>query len=306
MGSFDFPGSSGSPSCSWPLSPLPRPRPCGPPRQLRVSAPCSNANGTEPCRTIPPGPPALATGVGTIAGENLSLDALAERHQRDQAVLADLSRIDRATLPPAEQLNHDLFRRQLEERLVGVSPWLALGPVGSAQRSPDRGRTRRHPPLRNGPRDFQDWLTRLRAFGTYADQTAALMREGIRRGRTQPRVTMQRVTAQIDAQIVEDPGRKPLLRTVSKDPEGPACRGSRTARRGRPGHGSEHRHPRLPSFPEVLRGGIPSRLPGGTRPLVAAGRRCRLRLLCPPVHHHPADPDQIHRLGLDEVARIVD
>jgi prolyl oligopeptidase len=60
--------------------------------------------------------------------------------------------------------------------------------------------------------DYEDWLARLRGFPAYADQTMDLLREGVARGVVQPRVTMQRVPAQIEKQLADDPAQSPFYK----------------------------------------------------------------------------------------------
>ncbi len=235
--------------------------------------------------------------------ENRSPEAFAERHQRDQAVLAELSRIDRAALPAAEQLNLDLFRQQLEERLEAFPHGWHLVPLdqlSGLQTEDELADTLRF----ETDRDYQDWLARLRTFGTFADQTAALMREGIRRGRTQPRVTMQRVTAQIDAQIVEDPDQSPFFEPFKRIPKDlPAAERERLLAEGR----ATVRNIVVPAYRRFRKffteeylpacreePGLWS-LPGGDAAYACFARQFTTTRLT---------PDQIHRLGLEEVARI--
>ena len=54
-------------------------------------------------------------------------------------------------------------------------------------------------------KDYQDWLKRLQALPTAIGQSITLMQEGVKAGNLPPRVLMQRVPAQIAAQVVEDP-----------------------------------------------------------------------------------------------------
>ena len=53
----------------------------------------------------------------------------------------------------------------------------------------------------DGVSDYEDWIARLQAFGTYVDQHIALAREGVRRGYRPPRLLMRRVRTQIDAHL---------------------------------------------------------------------------------------------------------
>jgi uncharacterized protein (DUF885 family) len=50
--------------------------------------------------------------------------------------------------------------------------------------------------------DYADWIARLASLGLYVDQTIELLRQGISRGMTHPRVIMERVPAQIESQLV--------------------------------------------------------------------------------------------------------
>src|SRR5205807_1761557 len=69
-------------------------------------------------------------------------------------------------------------------------------------------------------KDYEDWIARLRAFPQHMDQTIALMRQGIKERMVHPRIIMQRIPAQIDAQIVSNPTRsgyyKPFERFSSE------------------------------------------------------------------------------------------
>jgi uncharacterized protein (DUF885 family) len=67
-------------------------------------------------------------------------------------------------------------------------------------------------------KDYTNWLARLDGLGTYVDQTIGLMREGMRRGLVQPKIIMQRVPDQIAKQIVTDPTASPFYAPFRKMP----------------------------------------------------------------------------------------
>ncbi|EFK94908.1 protein containing DUF885, bacterial [sediment metagenome] len=67
--------------------------------------------------------------------------------------------------------------------------------------------------------DYENWIARLNGLGPYLDQTIDLMREGMRRGLVQPRIVMERVPAQIARQVVEDPAASPFFGPFAKMPE---------------------------------------------------------------------------------------
>src|SRR3546814_16779407 len=65
-------------------------------------------------------------------------------------------------------------------------------------------------------RDYRDWLARMAAVPALVDQSIALMEEGVRTGNVPPKVLMERVPAQIAAQIVEEPAQSPFYRPFTK------------------------------------------------------------------------------------------
>ena len=65
-------------------------------------------------------------------------------------------------------------------------------------------------------KDYRDWLKRMDALPVLVDQTIALMREGVKAGNMPPRVLMQRVPRQIAGQIVDDPTQSPFYAPFRK------------------------------------------------------------------------------------------
>jgi uncharacterized protein (DUF885 family) len=60
--------------------------------------------------------------------------------------------------------------------------------------------------------DYRDWLARLAAFPARVEQTITLLREAIAKKLVHPRVVMDRITAQLDRQIVEDAEKSPFFK----------------------------------------------------------------------------------------------
>ena len=172
-----------------------------------------------------------------IAGDDVGLLAQARRDAHDKAVLASLVAIARSELSREDALSYDLFRQKYEEAVAGQPFRLYLLPInqrGGIQTADEVAdalpfTTRKH---------FEDWNSRLRSFPQYMDQTIALLQEGVRTGMTHPKVVMQRVLAQLDKQIVDDPDEEPLLRSVPEGRDDDGCvgglrRGPRAARESR-------------------------------------------------------------------------
>ena len=135
---------------------------------------------------------------------DLSVAAQRVRDAADAQVLVDLAAIPRAALSPADQLNYDLFRIQYEER-VAAAPFhpeyyelkAREGPQ-SLNETVERMRFER-------VADYDTWLRRLAALPAYLDQYAALLRRAASEKRTQPRVIMDRVLPQLEMQLVDRP-----------------------------------------------------------------------------------------------------
>ncbi|HET7308416.1 MAG TPA: DUF885 domain-containing protein [Gammaproteobacteria bacterium] len=148
---------------------------------------------------------------------DVTLAAMAREHHEDEQALAALEKIDRSSLPTDEQLNYDLFAYKLRDRIAGYKfhgYLLALNQLGGIQTTA----TLTHQLRFNNAKDYANWVTRLRTFAPYVDQTIALLREGIKEGMTEPRVVMKRIPHQIAAQIVSDPLKSAFYRPFKQMP----------------------------------------------------------------------------------------
>ncbi len=144
-----------------------------------------------------------------------SFEAIAASEAADRAALARLKRFDRSKLTPADQLNYDTFLWLQEKSVQRQAFREYLQPMGH------QGGVQTADGLVEGlafneTRDYRDWLARMRALPKAIDQTIALMREGVKAGNVPPRVLMQRVPAQIAAQIVDAPAASPFYRPFAK------------------------------------------------------------------------------------------
>ncbi|MFZ2753521.1 MAG: DUF885 domain-containing protein [Lysobacteraceae bacterium] len=144
-----------------------------------------------------------------------SLEAIAASEAADREALARLKRFDRSKLGAADQLNYDTFLWLLEKTVQRQRFREYLQPIshqGGVQTADGLVETLAFKDVR----DYRDWLARMRALPEVIDQTIALMREGVKAGNVPPRVLMQRVPAQIAAQIVDDPAASPFYRPFAK------------------------------------------------------------------------------------------
>jgi len=144
-----------------------------------------------------------------------SLEAIAKRQGEDRAALDKLHAIDRSKLSPADQLNYDTFE-WLAQRAVERQKFKEyMQPVNHQGGVQTADGLAEYLPFAS-TKDYQDWLKRMDAIPTVVDQTIVLMREGEKTGNTPPKVLMQRVPAQVAAQIVDDPTKSPFYRPFLK------------------------------------------------------------------------------------------
>uniref|UniRef100_A0A7C4QJH1 DUF885 domain-containing protein n=1 Tax=Schlesneria paludicola TaxID=360056 RepID=A0A7C4QJH1_9PLAN len=136
---------------------------------------------------------------------DVSLAAIERRHAHRQEVLRQLQAIPLAELSsPSDRLNYRLFLKLLEGELEGHAFRGFLMPLDQ------RGGIQDESALADSlsfeaVSDYEAWLSRLRSFPRYVEQTMELMRQGVRERIVQPQIVMRRIPAQIRRQIVDDP-----------------------------------------------------------------------------------------------------
>ena len=148
--------------------------------------------------------------------------AIAQREAAERDALARLRAIPRAALDEADQLHYDTFDWQLSLAVQRqrFKEWLQpIGHQGGVQTADGIAQTM---PFETAAQ-VRQYLARMAALPALVDQNIALMQQGRQAGVMPPRVLMQRVPAQIKAQIVSDatasPFYAPLKRLPASMPE---------------------------------------------------------------------------------------
>lgn len=234
---------------------------------------------------------------------DISLTAIDQEHRYQLEVSTRLRAIDRSKLSYADQLNYDLYRWRLETGLAGFRFSDFLMPVnqrGGIQTQDELADALRFETVK----DYEDWIARLRDFGSLMDQTIALMKEGVRKGIVQPKITMQRVPNQIEKQRVKQPEQSPFYKPFRDFPSSVSA--SDRARLATAAQ-SAIREYVLPAYekfakffsdeylPACLDGVGAWRLPDGQARYAHVARLFTTTSLT---------PEQIHNIGLSEVSRI--
>ena len=234
-----------------------------------------------------------------------SIDAIERRHEESAEFLARLYAIDRSALSDEDQLNHELFRRQLQNGIDAHAFKGYLVPFGQ------RGGVQNLENTANQLRlvtvkDYEDWLERMGKIDVVVEQTIARADRGRKEGLVSPRILMERIPDQIAVQVVDEPEASPFYRVFE----------------GMPGSVSDEDKARLrasaietieetvlpayrrlsryfnDTYLEAARDSIGlSDLPNGDSWYEYRARRFTTTRMT---------PDEIHRLGLSEVKRIRD
>jgi uncharacterized protein (DUF885 family) len=163
--------------------------------------------------------PVWASELGDMRGagrwDDVGLAAQARRDAHDKDVLARLATISRAELSREDALSYDLFRHRYEEAVAGQPFRLYLFPINQRSGIQAADEVADALPFAT-TKDFENWNARLASFPKYMDQTIELLNEGVRTGMTHPKVVMQRVLGQLDKQIVSDPTKSPFFEPYQK------------------------------------------------------------------------------------------
>jgi uncharacterized protein (DUF885 family) len=235
--------------------------------------------------------------------EDASLENIARQHEHQLETHKRLASIDRSKLSEADRLNYDLFGKDLEADIEAYKFRLYLLPVtqrGGIQTADELTELLRFQTVK----DYEDWLARMRALPLYVTQTIALMREGVRAKILFPKVVEQRVSAQIDKQLVSRAEDSTFYKPFKSFPEDiPAAERERLAQSAREAVTQNV----LPSFRQLKeyfdKEYLPASFdrvgvwqwPDGANAYAFLARRYTTTEMT---------PEQIHEKGLSEVARI--
>ena len=135
---------------------------------------------------------------------DMSLPAIRQSQATSRKVLDRLHVIDRTKLSAADQLNYRLFDVQYETDLAMQPFALHLLPLNQREGIQDESSLSDLLAF-DSIRDYEDWIARLRAFPRYMGQTMALLKQGTRDRMVHPKIVMQRLPGQIRKQLAAKP-----------------------------------------------------------------------------------------------------
>jgi uncharacterized protein (DUF885 family) len=150
---------------------------------------------------------------------DLSAEARARSAAADAQTLAAVRAIPRERLPEAERLNRDLFEREFARRVEGQRFHPEAYAISAGNGVQTLNELAETVPL-NTVADHEAWLKRLETLPGYLAQNEALLREAMHAGRTQPRGLMERVLPQLEMQQADTPEASPFYSAFRKLPPG--------------------------------------------------------------------------------------
>lgn len=232
--------------------------------------------------------------------------AQAKKDTRRQ--LRQLAGFRKDRLEPSDQVSYSILKLELEQELAGerfpdwMQPISQIGGLPSFLAQMGSGESIQ--PFRT-TRDYDDWLQRLAAAVRSFDGSIANMRAGLKAGVTQPRAVMDKVVPQLQALAVSDPEQSLFWGPVKNFPDAvPAADRSRItaalrrllAGRVLPAYARLLAFVRDEYTPQARASTAWSDLPDGPAWYAHQVRQNTTLALT---------PDEIHALGLKEVARIL-
>jgi uncharacterized protein (DUF885 family) len=234
---------------------------------------------------------------------DLSQAAIDASNAADRRMLADVEAIPAASLSSEDQLNRDLFHRMYADGIAGHEWGTQYLPLNHMDGIQNLDQVTQLLPFAT-VKDYENWLTRLGKFDALMDQNIALMRAGIAKKLVQPRVIMERVPPQIATQLVGDPTASPYYAPLKTMPDSISAAEQARLRAAASQAISLGVVPAYRRFDDFFRKEyLPASrdtvgvrdLPGGE-----AWYQSRIRWFTTT----DLTADQIHELGLSEVARI--
>jgi len=232
-----------------------------------------------------------------------SLAGIDARHLARREFLRRVYAIDRAQLDEQDQLDYELFRRDLQDDVDAhqfKGYLLPFSQRGGVQNLDSQAALLRLESVA----DYEHWLARLDKLDTVIDQVIEVADEGIRQGIVAPRILMQRLPDQIAAQLVDDAEASPYYRIFATLPDSIDAKDRERLQAGArktidatviPAYRKLARYFEKTYLPATRDSVGLSSLPNGTAWYEFLARRYTTTRMT---------PDEIHRLGLEEVSRI--
>ena len=251
--------------------------------------------------------PMMASGLGDRRYNDQwtdnSIQAIKRRQDETREFLRRVYAIDRNALSEEDQLNFELFRRSLQDRVdlfkfdSHLIPFYQRGGVQNLDSNTSRLRF-------VTVKDYEDWIARLDQIDVVIEQSIELAEGGRKAGMMSPKILMERIPNQIAPQLVDDPEESPFYKVFAEMPD---TISDEDQARLRAQARSVIEETILPAYREFNEYFVDTYLPNsrdtiGLSELPNGNEWYELRAR--QFTTTQMTPDEIHRIGLDEVARI--
>ncbi|MFV8781340.1 DUF885 domain-containing protein [Microbulbifer sp. SA54] len=228
-----------------------------------------------------------------------------ERRKGQTRDLLTASRhLDKDKLPEAEQLDYQLLYQDLLLQVKGYQFPEHLLPVNHMS-----GIQRNVPAVLNAmarrtSADYENILARLDSLPVLIEQTQILMERGVKRNLTPPQITLRDLPAQIRALIPADPRQSPLLKAFNEMPKSiSAAHQNRLRTRAY----SIYQKSLVPAWTNLAEYVERDYIPKASTETAFTKNEDGIRWYAHKVREETTtdlSPEEIHRIGLEEVRRI--
>ncbi|MFM9865753.1 MAG: DUF885 domain-containing protein, partial [Micropepsaceae bacterium] len=239
-------------------------------------------------------------------------DAYVEQTRRDAASdMRGIQQVDRAALGPQDQIAYDVFAYQTKQSIDGLSPeFVALNVVRPLNHL--NGLHVQYPDVSSGKsaarfqtvEDYDNGLKRMAGFAAYLDRCIARMKEGIASGVVESKLTMRLMLPQLDDLVAQGVEKSPFWQPIK---DMPAAFSAADKTRLTEAYRQMLSVQIVPAF-ERLRTFVKNEYLPAARAGVGLssmkGGAKLYRFLTETQTTTKLSPDEIHELGLKEVARI--
>jgi uncharacterized protein (DUF885 family) len=244
-------------------------------------------------------------------GDGITDAYYAAERQAAERDLQRLAAIDRAALSPTDRIAYDVFKRDNELNLRGLQPqMLALTAVrpldhffGFHTFYPDVASGQGAAPFKT-LEDYENNLKRHRQYPVYLDRAIARFREGMASGVVQPKLVVRNMIEQLDTQLAQGVEGSTFYGPVKTFPEGISAADQTRLRAAHAAVIRDGIRPAYVRLRDFLRDEYLPAAREGVGLVHMRGGPELYSLLIEQRTTLPMTADEVHDLGLREVARI--
>jgi uncharacterized protein (DUF885 family) len=252
--------------------------------------------------------PLFATSVGNHQYDDrlpsVTKEDEARRAEFYQKILEKLNGINRSELNRNDQVSYDLFKNIIEDKLSEFEFQSYLIPLNADSGFHTEFASLPRMVLFKTVKDYENYIARLRAFPQYVQQNINLMQEGLRTGMSLPFVVLKGFEVTVTTHIVDDPTKSIFYGPFASFPVSvPTSEQQRLREEGTKAI-TESVIPGYRTFLEFMQ---KEYLPNTRRTLGASQLPNGEKYYAYLVRHYttlPLTPEEVHEIGLREVARI--